>query len=238
MINQKSEYTFVEHLDELRKRLIVVLIAFFISLIISFPAAPQILGILKSPSGGLISKLAFFAPQEALVVLIKISILFSFVLCLPVILYELWAFVCPAIQNNLRKYVPLFVLFSFLFFLGGCFFAYFMLLPFAIKFLLSFARQDLVPIISVERYISFVAAFLFGAGAVFEMPVLSFLFTKTRVVNHKMLRNNYKYAVLIIFIVSAVITPTPDIATMIIFAVPMLLLYEISVWVSFFSKVN
>lgn len=230
-----SKLTLVEHLDELRKRLLVVLISLVIGSAAAFPFANWLLRILKMPGSGVINKLAFFSPQEALMTYIKITVFCGILISLPVVLYEFWAFVSPAVEEKLKKYTFRFVFLSLLAFVIGGLFAYFVLLPTALKFLLNFAGDDLEPIISIDKYITFVVSLVLGGGLVFEMPILSFLLSKTGIITPRILRDKYKYAVLAIFIIAAIITPTPDVFNMLILAAPMLFLYEFSIWVSYFS---
>jgi len=110
------------------------------------------------------------------------------------------------------------------------------LIPPALKFLLSFGGDMLQPLISAQKYISFLTTLIFGCGLVFEMPVLSFVLTKLGIVHARVLRNKYKYAIVIIFIIAAVITPTTDVFNMTLMAGPMIFLYELSIWVSFFAR--
>jgi len=223
------------HLEELRRRVLVAVVALFAGSFLAFPFASLVLKVLKAPGHGLIEQLAYFSPQEAFMVYLKIALFCGLFIALPVILYEVWAFVSPAMEEKLRRYTLRFVFFSFLAFCLGGLFAYFILIPAALNFLLNFARGELEPVISVDRYISFVGGFILACGLVFEMPVLSYIFSRAGILKAQFLRSRYKYAVLLIFIFAAVITPTTDIFNLFILAVPMLLLYEVSVWVSYLS---
>lgn len=224
------------HLEELRKRIIVVLIAVGITTVFSLPFASFLLKALKQPAAGLIDKLAFFGPQEAFLIYIRISFFCGLIISMPVILYQLFAFVAPAIEERIKRQAGIFVFFCSIFFISGCLFAYFILIPPALRFLLSFAKDDLEPVISAGKYISFIASLVFASGLVFQMPVLSFIFTKLGIINSRILRGRYKYALVVILIVAAVITPTPDAFNMLMIAVPMLFLYEFSIWVSYFAR--
>lgn len=227
--------TFVEHLEELRRRIIICLIVFSIGIIFTFPFSGNILRILRFPAVGLIDKLAFFSPTEAFLAYFKISLVSGFVISLPVLLYEAWAFISPAIEQRFRRYTVSFVTFFLLAFISGCTFAYLVLLPAALKFLLSFGKGEFEPVISIGKYISFVLAIILCTGLVFEMPVLSFLLSKLGILNYRFLRKKFKYAILVIFIIAAVITPTPDVFNMILLALPMLFLYEVSIWISYLA---
>lgn len=230
-----KELTLVEHIEELRRRIIVSLVFFTLFSIAIFPYVPDLLAILKAPSSGMIDKLVFFNPAEAFLVYIKIALASGLVLSVPVILYQLWAFISPAIGPKAGGYGLGFLVFSVGAFVLGGSFGFFVLLPAALKFLLSFAGDSLEPLISVSSYTSFVLGLILCSGIVFEMPVLSFLLSRLGIINYRFLRKIWKYAVVAIFIVAAIVTPTPDIFNMTILAIPMLFLYELSIWVSRFS---
>lgn len=230
-----KELTLVEHLEELRRRIMVSLILIAAIGIFAFPFAPKMLAILKTPSSGIIGKLVFFNPQEAFLIHIKIAFFMGLAISMPVIMYQLWAFISPAIEYKTKKHGLLFLLSSVGAFIGGASFGFLVLLPAALKFLLSFSGDTLEPVISVSSYISFVLGLTLGCGLVFEMPVLSFLLSKMGIINHRVLRRAWKYAVIAIFIIAAIVTPTPDVFNMTILAIPMLFLYELSIWASKFS---
>jgi len=227
-----KELTLIGHLEELRRRIIISSIAVIAISVLAFPLAYKALEILKAPSAGMIEKLAFFTPAEAFLVHIKVAFFIGLVFSMPVILYQVWLFISPAIGDKMRRMGAMFLFSSLGAFASGAAFGYFILLPAALKFLLSFSAESLVPVISVSGYISFVLGLILGSGLVFEMPVLSYLLTKIGVINHRYLRRIWKYAVVAIFIAAAIVTPTPDVFNMTIMAIPMLVLYEISIWVS------
>lgn len=230
-----KELTFVGHLEELRWKIIISLISITVISILIFPFASKILDILKVPSSGVIEKLVFFNPTEAFLIHIKIAFFAGLAVSMPVILYQLWMFISPAIETKTKKPGLLFLFFSVGAFILGSSFGFFILLPAALKFLLSFSGSVLEPVISASSYISFVLGLTFGCALVFEMPVLSFLLSRLGIINYRFLRRMWKYAVVIIFIIAAIVTPTPDVFNMTIIAIPMLFLYELSIWVSKFS---
>jgi len=231
-----KELTFVEHLEELRRRVIIALVALGAASIVSMPFAPALLRFLKEPASGAIEKLAFFGPQEAFVIYMRIGFLAGVIISFPVIAYELWKFISPAVDEKFKRYTARFIIACSAAFILGCLFAYFVLLPAALKFLLSFGSDDLQAVISADRYISFVVGMILCSGAVFEMPVLSFILTKMGLLNAAILKKKWKIAVVAIFVIAAVITPTTDVFNMTILAVPMLLLYAVSIWISAIAK--
>ena len=231
-----GEFTVIEHLEELRKRVIFSLAALVLAAVVCVPFSPAILKFLKYPSGGAIEKLVFFSPEEAFLIYMRISMTAGLIIALPVILFQVWAFLSPAIDAKFKKYAFIFVSFSFLVFLLGCAFSYFLLLPAALKFLLNIGKADLEPLISATKYISFITGLILACGIVFEMPVVSFFLTRVGVINAAMLRKKFLYALIVIMIAAAVITPTGDAFNMLMLALPMVFLYEVSIWVSFFSE--
>ncbi len=230
-----KELTLVGHLEELRRRIIISAISITLAGLCAFPFSSKILELLKAPGAGAIEKLVFFSPAEAFLIYTKIALFTGLVIAMPVVLYQLWAFLSPAIEYKTKKQGLSFLFFSLAAFICGMMFGFFVLLPTALKFLLSFSGDALQPLISASSYISFVLGLTFGAGLVFEMPVLSFILSRMGVINHRLLRKSWKYAVVVIFIVAAIVTPTPDAFNMTILALPMLFLYEVSIWVSKFS---
>ncbi|MCM8804561.1 MAG: twin-arginine translocase subunit TatC [Candidatus Omnitrophica bacterium] len=230
-----KEMTFLEHMEELRYRIIICLIAIAIGVIIGFPFSRYALRILKLPGYPVINKLVFFSPQEGFLIYLRISFFIGLIFSLPVIIYQLFAFIEPALEERTKKYVLSFIFLGTISFLSGVVFVYFILLPTALKFLLSFGSSELEPVISANKYISFVIMLLIAGGIVFQMPVLSFLLTKLGLINWKFLKEKSNYAVVIIFVVAALITPTVDIFNLLILALPMIFLYGISILVSFIA---
>lgn len=231
-----KELSLVGHLDELRKRIIYCLIPYVIAAICSASFAKVILNFLRFPANGLIGKLAFFSPQEVAVVYTKIALYGGLVVILPVILYHLWKFVSPALEEKHQESIFSFIFWASLAFFLGCVFGYFVMVPVSLKFLLNLGADNLTPVISLEKYLSFVLAFILGCGVVFEIPVLIWLLTRLKLVNSGFLRKKRKFAIAAIFIVSAIITPTTDPYNMCLLALPMLILYEVSIWVSHFNR--
>lgn len=232
----ERQLTLTGHLEELRARIIISLVSLALAVIASFPFASAVLSALKAPAAGLIGRLVFFSPQEAFTIYLQIAMLCGWVISMPVILCQLWAFISPGIEERFRRHSALFIIFCFAAFVIGALFAYFILIPPALKFLLSFGKDGLEPVISAQKYISFVTSLVLGCGIVFQAPVLSFILTKLRMINARMLRNKYKYAVVVIFIIAAIITPTVDALNMLLLAGPMIFLYEVSIWVSFLAR--
>lgn len=230
-----SKQTLVEHLSELRARIGISLVSLVLASGLGFSFVSPLLAFLKVPSAGLIDKLVFFSPQEAVMIYMRIAFLVGLVISMPVILYQLWLFVRPAMEERLKRHAAYFVFFSTLAFICGCVFAYSIIIPPALKFCLSFSSSELVPMISADKYISFVIGLTIGTGLVFQMPVLSFILTKLNLISASLLRRKYRFAIVGILVTAAIITPTSDVFNMLVLAGPMLFLYELSIWVSFFA---
>lgn len=231
----EREFTVTEHLEELRRRAIVSIITVILASLASVPLSSHILAFLRLPAMGLIDRLVFFGPEEAFLIYIRVSLMAGLIISFPVIIFQSWAFISPAIGGRIKKQSLYFVFFSSLAFMSGCAFAYIYLLPAALKFLLGLGTGELEPMISATRYISFVCSIMLACGFVFEMPVLSFFLTKIGAINAGILRRKFKYAFIAIAIIAAVITPTGDAFNMAALALPMLILYEVSIWVSYFA---
>ncbi|MBI4620688.1 MAG: twin-arginine translocase subunit TatC [Desulfobacterales bacterium] len=233
MADEKLPFT--SHLEELRKRLIICFIAVGICFIVSYAFSERIFNVLMKPlleampPGG---TLIFTGLTEAFFIYFKVSLLAGVFIASPVVLYQIWSFVSPGLHEREKKYAFPFVVFSTIFFVGGALFGYFVVFPASFKYLMSFATEAMRPLPSVREYLSFSTRLLFAFGIVFELPLFIFFLTKIGVVNAKMLTSQRKYAIVLIFIVSAILTPGPDAITQLMMAIPLLLLYELSIWVA------
>ncbi|WP_022847211.1 MULTISPECIES: twin-arginine translocase subunit TatC [unclassified Desulfurobacterium] len=220
------------HLEELRSRLFKSVISIFVGFLICWPFRKDILLFLERPLPDYLKgKLVFFSPPEAFFTALKICFFGGMIIAMPFILYQVWKFIEPGLYPHEKKFVIPFLFFSFLFFSIGVCFAYFIMIPFALRFLLGFMGNLLVPQIGIGNYISFVIQLTLAFGFVFLLPVVVGLLAKLGVINHKLLEKNRKFAILIIFIVAAILTP-PDVVSQIMMAVPLLFLYELSIMVA------
>jgi sec-independent protein translocase protein TatC len=178
-------------------------------------------------------KLVFIAPQEAFIANIKIALFGGLFLASPFVTYQIWRFVSAGLKRNEMKYTLIFGPLSFLFFLLGIAFGYFIIVPIGIKFLLGFATELVTPMLTISKYISFVGMLTLAFGVVFQLPVVSLFLTKLGIITPYFLSSKRRYAVVFIFLLAAVLTP-PDIITQCLMAVPLLVLYEIGI---IFSKI-
>ncbi len=226
---------------ELRKRLVIITATIFIAAIACFALGEQIRAILLQPAhmayaglegGGLDLQLIFLTPSEALMANIRLAFIAGAALTLPIILYQVVTIAMIATGRK-RSAVWLTIVMYFLFALGGSF-AYFVVLPFALNFFVGFSGPDLVPSFSIARYISFTSSFLFSFGLVFQLPVLFWFLGVVGLVNTAFLRSNRKFALLVIVIFAAVLTP-PDIFSQVLMAIPLMILYEIGIFMVYLA---
>ncbi len=221
------------HLEELRYRLIVSLVAVAVGVVVSLIFVEPILGWLTRPAAG--HRLQALHPTEVFVTYMRVSLYAGLALALPVILYQFFRFVSPGLYPHERRGLLLFLPFAVLLFLLGVLFAYFVLVPAAMRFLLSLG-SDLVEVQpALNEYISFTVRLLFWVGVAFETPLLIFLLVKLRVIEYARLRRMRRYAVLLAFVVAAAITPTPDPLNQTLVALPIWVLYELGLLLSRFA---
>jgi len=231
LVEKTNEMTIMDHLEELRRVLIVSILATTVLAVGAYFFCDQILAVLLEPITKLGHKVVFTGVTEALFVKIKLSFFVGFLAALPVILWQVWSFITPALKRNERFYFTLFVLVSFVCFLAGVSFSFFGVYRLGIVFLLRYAGPELIPMLTIDKYISFTIAFLLPFGIVFELPLVSFFLAKLELVNYRFLAKNRRYALLVIVLMAAILTPTPDVITCLIVSGPMYLLYEVSVWI-------
>ena len=232
-----GQMTFFEHLVELRKRIINSLLAVLAGAAIGWFVAPRFVNIITVPiraaltAHNLNPQLVYTGPTDYLSLLIKLSIYIGIVLASPVILYQVWLFVAPALYRNEKSAVTGFLFSTVFLFLAGIGFAYFLALPHILNFLVGF-QGPVVPLIKIDDYFDLVLLVIVALGLVFELPVLIFFLTLFGIVTPKFLLQNTKYAILVITVVAAIVTPTPDAVTMLLVMGVMTVLYFIGVAVS------
>ena len=222
----------VSHLEELRKRILICLAVFAAASVLAFAKGETIMIAMRRPLEGLVAELIFIGPTEAFVAFIKIALLAGFVISFPVILYHVWAFLSPAVPKDTRGRVIVWLFFALVFFFSGIAFSYFIAIPLALNFLIDFGRGWAEAKITLGKYISFIGALILIGGIIFEIPIIMGLLTDAGVLQTKVLRKKRHYAVLAILVFAAVITPTQDIMNMLLFAVPMIALYEAGLIIS------
>ena len=227
-----------DHLEELRWRIIKCFIAVAIGFVLSYAFSKEIFNFLVSPLIKVMPKgghLIYTALPEAFITYFKVSFLAGIIIAVPAILYQTWKFVMPALYENEKRYVFPFVIIATIFFILGVGFAFYVVLPFGFKFFLGFSTDNITALPSLREYLGFVTKLLLAFGITFELPVIIYFLAKMGIVTQAMLARKRKYAILIVFIVAAILTP-PDVISQILLAVPLLVLYEVSIWVAYFAR--
>jgi sec-independent protein translocase protein TatC len=229
-----DEMTFLEHLEDLRKRLLGSIIALLVAVIPSWMFSQDIYRILSRPVTQYLpegTKLAFTSLTAPFTLYMKVAFLSAAFFTSPFIFYQLWKFIAPGLYQKEKKYVIPFVVFTSAFFLGGALFGYYVAFPFACRFFLNLG-SEFQPVITVDTFFSLTIKLLLGIGLVFEMPTLIFFLSRMGIVTAGWMLKKFKYAILVIFIIAALITPTPDIVNQAILAVPMIVLYSLSILIA------
>jgi len=226
--------SFLEHLDELRSRLIRSLLSLVVGFGICWGFREQIFHVLVQPLRRAFPevRLIYTSPTEALLLYMKMAFFAGIFLAAPYLLYQLWAFVSPGLYRHEKAYSVPFILFGSLFFAGGALFGHLVLFPIAFNFLGGFGGPEIEFLPKISEYWTFYSWFLLGLGAVFQLPVLIFVLARIGLVTPRFLLRHFKWAVLASFVVAAVITPTPDVVTQSLLALPMLGLYLLGVAVA------
>lgn len=235
IVPTEEKLPITDHLEELRWRLIKSLIAVSVGFAVSYAFADKIFNFLTSPLMQAMPKgshLIYTSLPEAFFTYMKVAFFAGLIFSAPVIFYQIWKFVMPGLYANERKYVIPFVLVATFFFVAGVTFAFFVVFPVAFKFFMTYSTENIVAYPSMREYLGFAMKFLLGFGLTFELPVIMFFLAKMGVVNAGMLRKNRKYAILIVAIVAAVLTPGPDIFSQCMLGIPLYVLYEVSIWVA------
>jgi len=226
--------TLLEHLDELRRRIFSSIIALLIAFLVCWYFSPQIFSWLERPIREVLpagEKLAFTDLTAPFMLYIKVALLAALFVASPVLLTQVWLFIRPGLYRRERRLALPFVVFTTLFFLLGGYFGYRIAFPLVVRFLLG-VGENFKQVVTIQSYFSMMTKILLGLGLVFEMPMLIFFLARLGLVTARKLIKWFRWAVLAIFVAAAIITPTPDVATQTVFAVPMVLLYLLGVVVA------
>jgi sec-independent protein translocase protein TatC len=227
-IGSDDKLPFTDHLDELRHRLIISLVGVGLGFAVSYGFSQQLLLLLQRPMP---TRLVFIAPTEAFFVNLKVAFYAGLFLSVPLLLFQVWKFVAPGLYEHERRYSFPFLIISTILFLLGAIFAYAVILPIALHFLIAQGGELWQPNITLSNYLSFCMRLILAAGLVFEFPVLMYFLAKVGVVTPEFLVKNRKYAVLLAFVIAAILTP-PDVFSQVLLAVPLFLLFEVSIFVA------
>jgi len=226
--------TFLEHLEDLRKRLFYSFVTIIIGVIPAWVFSKDLYKILAKPVTQYLpegTQLAYTTLTAPFMLYIKVSFLAAILFTSPVIFLQIWYFIAPGLYQKEKKYVIPFVVFTSFFFMLGAVFGYFVVFPWACRFFLGMG-SDFQAVITVDKYFSLALRVLLGISLVFELPTLVFFLARMGLITSRWMVRNFKYAVLGVFIIAAIITPTPDMVTQSIIAVPMLGLYGLSILIA------
>ncbi len=231
-LSADDKQTIIEHFEELRKSIIISVVAILVAALACFNYNEQLLNIVTLPLRSINQRLIVTGVTEAFFVKLQISILAGFVIAFPIVAWSIWRFLKPALYPHERKYIYILFPITLILFATGVLFSYFGILPLVLKFFVYIAGENLETMFKVDQYVSFVMSFSIPFGLVFELPVITFFLTKIGVVKPEMLSKNRKYALLIIVIAAGALTPGPDPISQVMMAVPVYILYEISIVVA------
>jgi sec-independent protein translocase protein TatC len=226
--------TLLEHLDELRRRILNSVITLLVAFLVCWYFSPQIFSWLERPIMEVLpegEKLAFTDLTGPFMLYVKVALIAAVFLASPVLLTQVWLFIRPGLYRRERRLALPFIVFTTLFFVLGGYFGYRIAFPLVVRFLLG-VGEDFKQVVTIQSYMSMMTKILLGLGLVFEMPMLIFFLARLGLVTARKLIKWFRWAVLAIFVVAAIITPTPDVATQTVFAVPMILLYLLGVVVA------
>ena len=229
--------SFLEHLEELRKRIIYSILAVAVGFFACWWKAEYIFGLMQKPilvalqHNGAPGKLVVLAPTDAFNQYLKVGLMAGLFVASPFVLYQLWMFISPGLYRNEKRYVLPFMISTIALFLAGGYFGYVLVFPAALDFLIGYGKQ-FQPMITVVEYTDLFLTVILGLGVVFELPILVFFLALMGVVTAGWMWRNLRYSILVIFIIAAILTPTTDIVNMCLFAAPMVVLYILSIGVA------
>jgi len=234
---EEKEMTFLEHIEELRWRIIYSLIGVGVGSLICWIFVDFLVDdVLLLPASRVGLHLQNLKPFGQLMLYFEVAMVGGLILSLPNVFYQLWKFISPALRKNERKYISAIVAFSTLCFLVGIVFAYFVMLPYSLKFVSQFGSKNITNDFAIDEYMTIILSIMLGAGLVFELPMISFFLTKLGILTPQFMRKYRRHAIVIIFIAAAFLSPGTDPISQIILAVPLIILYEISIIISKYSR--
>jgi sec-independent protein translocase protein TatC len=234
---------FLDHLEELRKRIVYSIIAIAIGFFACWRFAENIYAVIQRPvmealqHHGLSAKLVYLNPTDPFNLYLKVAGMAGLFVASPFVLYQIWCFISPGLYRNEKRYVMPFLASTVALFVSGGYFGYKIVLPQALVFLIGYGK-DFQPMITLTEYSSLFLTIIVGLGVIFEMPILVFFLALMGIVSSGWMWHNIRYAILGIFVVAAIITPTPDILNMCIFAAPMVALYILSIAIAWLVHPN
>ncbi len=221
-----AEMTLVGHLSELRQRIVWSVAALIVGTLAAYFYIDELMRFVTAPAG----KLYFMAPAEGFFAYLKLAVFAGFLIALPIILWQLWLFIAPALTGKEKKWALIMVPGSTILFFTGVAFAYLFVWPSAVKFFLGFGSESLQPMLSLGQYLSFLISFILPFGVIFNLPLALLVLAKIGIISSKFLAKQRRVMIVVAFIIGGIITPTPDIFSQTMMAIPILVLYEASIW--------
>ena len=228
-----KEMPFLDHLEELRWRILKSLLSVFICMIAALVFSEKLLNLLTLPNNSLPdpAKLIFLKPTGMLLVRMEIALVAGLIIASPIVFSQFWRFVAPGLLHKERHFISYAILFSIVCFIGGCFFAYGVMIPTVLPFLYQMGTETIQATININDYISFILRLILVSGLIFELPVISFFLARIGILTPEFMRKYRRYGIVLVFVTSAIITP-PDPMSQVLMAFPLLFLYQISIWVA------
>jgi len=239
MENAEKEMSFLDHLEELRWRIIKTLIGVVIgSIVVAFFIDWIVDNVLFAPAKSTTPPLSIInlRPYGQFLLYMEVILIGGAIASLPNLIYQFWKFIEPALKPSERKYITMIVFFTTLCFLSGVVFSYFLMLPAALGFFANFGSTIIENKIASDEYLSFVISLVLASGLVFELPMASFFLSKIGILKPEFMRKYRRHAIIIILLVAGIVTPGPDITSQILLAIPLLILYEISIMICKYSQ--
>ena len=227
MLDEAREISLVGHLTELRRRIIIMVVAIVIASCVCYYFVDDLMALLVAPAG----KLYYMRPTEAFFTYMKVALVAGVVVASPVVFYQIWSFVAPALSDRERKLTNWILPAAVALFAGGISFCYAFVLPAAIKFFIGFSTEELQPLFSFGQYVDFVISFIIPFGVIFETPLIITILGYFNLITSKFLKAKRKIFILLAFIIGAVVSPTPDVFSQSMIALPMILLYESGIFI-------
>jgi len=237
MKKKNTEMPFLDHLEELRRRLIKCIGSVILFTFVAFPFINIVLDFLTYPNDTLENpaEMIFLKPTGMLIVRLQIAITMGVIASIPVLFYQFWSFIAPGLLEKEKKYFLPGLFFTTFCFLGGIAFSYFILIPIVLPFLFSMGTETINPKININDYLGFILRIIILSGIIFELPVLSFFISRIGILTPSFLKKYRRYSIIVVLIISALITP-PDPISQLLMAGPLVILYEISILVSYFGR--
>lgn len=228
----QKDMTIYDHIDELRKRLVIIVVFFVFAVIASFFLAQPLIKLIQNADAAQEITMNAFRVTDPFKVYMQMIFILAFIMTTPIILYQLWSFISPGLLEKERKVTLGYIPFSVVLFLAGIAFSYFMLFPFVIRFMLMLSgNMDIQTTIGINEYFQFLFQITIPFGLLFQLPVLMLFLTRLGIITPALLTKIRKYAYFVLFVIAAIITP-PDLVSHLMVTVPLFILYEISVWIS------